>query len=819
MPVSIPRQAAVLALCALATSVLPIPGWSRTSPPTPSESAEVALSWLRSGATAPRRVSYEGTKSITVWGGQVQASQVQIYHAAPDQTRLEYLPAGNQPKRIVIIKGRTLLEYNPARNEIIERPAPEADEERLTRDVLPHILSSYNVSFGGMEAVAGRAARVINVEGKFAGRPSLRIWVDRDRRLILRFERYKADGTLQETSAFLNIQYDPTFAQDLFTVPAPQGTQVRQQGRPRSLSLDEIARRVGFTPQVPSRLPSGFHLTHSVVRVVQGQPAAVFVYTDGVSNLTLFESRGAKAQPRGRAVRIGPVEGTIALQGPLTVLHWNGRGISYTLVGDLPQDELVQVAASVPPVSGFHPSWRGHVRAAIASLVRGSLAEAAEASPHVPAGPHVAAQPVPAAARPISPYITNDTHPTGHGLVVEEMQLWRALERTGLAPLVVKVAVASDGVAGFSDGQAGRLAWIWFVYGMDWTGGAEAIVREVQENARALAATAFRTNPRIDQVVLTGQYQMRGPFDVRRTDVTFTARLHREVWAVEPDDLEAELALAQAGDVWYSPQLKAGDLMMRHARVHEPRRVPRASRRGATPGDRSVEAAERFQGTIGQRIVETKRRLDGILFGMESQGRLWRGNPRRREIALTFDDGPNPVATPLLLSVLRRFGVRATFFVVGERAVPYPYLLKQMVAEGHEVGDHTFHHPKLTTVDASTMRAEIVSTAEVLVPLAGAPRWFRPPGGDYDVSVVNAARESGMGLAMWTVNSGDWASPAPKALVDRVLARAEPGGIVLLHDGTLATVRALPAIIAELRRRGYELVTLSDLARNAESHG
>ncbi len=400
MPVSIPRQAAVLALCALATGVLPIPGWSRSPHPTQPERAELALSWLRSGATAPQRVSYEGTKSITVWGGQVQASQVHIYHAAPDMTRLEYLPAGNQPKRIVIIKGRILMEYNPARNQIIERPAPQADEERLTRDVLPRILSSYNVSFGGMEAVAGRAARVINVEGKVAGRPSLRIWVDRERRLILRFERYKPDGTLQETSAFLSIQYDPTFAHDLFTLPAPQGTHVQQQGRPRSLSLDEIARRVGFTPQLPSHVPSGFQLTRSVVREIQGQPAAVFVYSDGVSTLTLFESRGLKAPPRGRAVRIGPAEGVITVRGTATVLHWNGRGISYTLVGDLPQDELVQVASSVPPVSGFYHSWVRRVGEAFTALGRVPAAEAVQASP-APSWPHLAAPPLPAAAPPV----------------------------------------------------------------------------------------------------------------------------------------------------------------------------------------------------------------------------------------------------------------------------------------------------------------------------------------------------------------------------------------------------------------------------------
>jgi peptidoglycan/xylan/chitin deacetylase (PgdA/CDA1 family) len=252
-------------------------------------------------------------------------------------------------------------------------------------------------------------------------------------------------------------------------------------------------------------------------------------------------------------------------------------------------------------------------------------------------------------------------------------------------------------------------------------------------------------------------------------------------------------------------------------RAHEPSRGARSHRvSSALPGDRSVETIERFEGNVVQRVVETKHRLDGLLFGMETDGRLWRGNPLRREIALSFDDGPNPVATPLLLGVLRRFGVHATFFVIGEHAIPYPYLVKQMAAEGHEVEDHTFHHPKLTTVDAATVHQEIVSGAEALTPLAGAPQWFRPPGGDYNVEVVDAARRSGMRLAMWTVNSGDWVSPPPNFLVQRVLARAESGAIILLHDGTLNTVRALPEMIMELHRRGYDLVTLRDLARGTE---
>src|SRR5438270_12749807 len=249
-----------------------------------------------------------------------------------------------------------------------------------------------------------------------------------------------------------------------------------------------------------------------------------------------------------------------------------------------------------------------------------------------------------------------DRHtPDRPGLRDEETRIWRALQAAGLSPFVVKVTVASDGVSRMPNGLMGHLAWIWFVYGMDWIGGAGSLIREVQASERALAVTAFRAEPRVAQVLLTGQYQVSGPFEGRRTDVSVTARLYRHRLMAESPGLEPAAALARAGDVWYGPSLLAAIPVMLHPRAHEvrlpsglPRPVP------AVPGDRTSESTEHFDGTLVERILETKYRLEGILFGVETHGRFWRGNPRRREIALTFDDGPNPVATPLLLAILRR---------------------------------------------------------------------------------------------------------------------------------------------------------------------
>jgi peptidoglycan/xylan/chitin deacetylase (PgdA/CDA1 family)/negative regulator of sigma E activity len=823
------RHIAAAAMCLL--------GWglagAASSPPglpalAQQNGEDSPLAWLRSAATAPRRVSYAGTKTITVWAGGVQASQVRVYHEAPDNTRLEYLPAGTQPERIVIISGGTAVEFTPGENEFIRRPAPAVSEEGLNRNILPRIVENYDILFGGSEQVAGRPTRIVDVVGKVPGRPRLRIWIDTETRLILRFERYGPAGVLRETSAFLSIEMNPALSADLFTIVPPPGAQVQTRRPGARPTLDQIEARVGFVPQLPAYLPSGYQLVGSRVSIIRRMPTATFAFSDGISTLTLFESRGPQGPPpNGRRVRIGSVEGTVISRGVATLLHWNSGDLSFTLVGDLPQDELVRVGASVPPARSLLPEGTATAGSWIALVGAVPMAEAAHvfAAGAPPAHPR-ARRPPPAAGWvppgvppvPASPYITNNTHPIGPGIRDEEERIWKAYAARGLTPIVVKITVASDGVSLLPDGRIARLAWIWFVYGMDWTGGESQIMREVRESARALSVTAFEADPRVNRVMLTGYYHDGGRFDARRTDATFTARLYRDRLLSEAPGRDAGDALWRAGDVWYGPDLLAGTLVELMPVAHDPHLPLGIRGPGAgLAGDRSVEAVERFQGNPLERLLEVKDRLAGLLFGMESRGRLWRGNPRRREIALTFDDGPSPIATPLLLAILHRYGVQATFFVIGEHARAYPYLVADMAADGHEIADHTFHHPNMATIDPAEAAQEVEAAATVIRETAGRrPLWFRPPGGDYTTGVFRAARDAGMGLAMWTENSGDWALIPAKALMEQVPARAEPGSIILLHNGTLNTVRALPRIIIELRRAGYAFVTVSKLAEDAD---
>ena len=781
-----PRLIAALAICVLGGSTFvsaPVPAGAQTA-------SGDALAWLRSAVLAPRRVSYAGMKTVTVWAGAVRSSQVRVFHQAPDQTRFEYLAAGDQPERIVVVTGRTQTDFIPAKNQFIRRPAPETSEEGLARQIL-QIAANYDIRFESTDTVAGRDTRIIAVDSKFPGRPRLRIWVDTRTRLILRFEGFGPAGALRQASAFLTLQIDPPLSADLFVLAPPPGVRVQTPRSGGTMTMEEIAHRVGFVPQLPAYLPAGYQIARARVISVHATPTATFAFSDGVSTLTLFESRGAQGPaPNGRRVRVGGADGTVARRGVATLLHWNLGNISFTLVGDLPSDELVRVGASVPPV--------GTVSVFVATE----------------AGQITATAGVPPA--PLSPYITNDTHPIGPGIRSEEEQVWRVLEARGLSPIVVKVTIGSDGVSRLPNGRLSRTAWIWFVYGMTWTGGAAAIREEVAASARALTVATFEADPRVTHVALTAHYHISGPFDGKRTDVTFTARFDRRRFLAVPSGLTPAEALARAGDVWYSPALLAGSLFELPGLSHDPHFPPGTRvRLPALPGDRTAESADRFQGSLPQRILEFKDRWEGILFGVQSRGRLWRGNPLRREIALTFDDGPHALATPLLLGVLRKYRVHATFFVIGEHAYAFPFYMREIAADGHEVGDHTFHHPNMTTVDPQTVSTEIQAASNAIRRTAGRPpRWFRPPGGDYTEGVVAAARRAGLGLAMWTDNSGDWALPSPDTIAERVLAHAEPGGIILMHSSTLPTVQALPRIITELRRRGYVFVTVSQLARS-----
>jgi peptidoglycan/xylan/chitin deacetylase (PgdA/CDA1 family) len=201
--------------------------------------------------------------------------------------------------------------------------------------------------------------------------------------------------------------------------------------------------------------------------------------------------------------------------------------------------------------------------------------------------------------------------------------------------------------------------------------------------------------------------------------------------------------------------------------------------------------------------------------GLGPLGEVWRVPMEQKEIALTFDDGPYPFYTPLLLHELERSHAVATFFLVGRSCQEFPELVREIVEDGNEIGNHTFNHYKLTKLSAAEIAHQIAADSELLEPFVGHPiTLFRPPHGRYDHRVVALASEMGYDTIFWSDSPEDTKNVLPSVIIGRVLRQATPGGIVLLHNGQYKTVEALPLIIDRLRAEGYTFVTVSTLLKD-----
>ncbi|HEX4426188.1 MAG TPA: polysaccharide deacetylase family protein [Terriglobales bacterium] len=181
-------------------------------------------------------------------------------------------------------------------------------------------------------------------------------------------------------------------------------------------------------------------------------------------------------------------------------------------------------------------------------------------------------------------------------------------------------------------------------------------------------------------------------------------------------------------------------------------------------------------------------------------------------VALTFDDGPDPVYTPRLLDLLRDKGVKATFFVIGKRADQHPEIVRRAWAEGHLVGNHTWsHYPLFCFLMPGRLRAEIERGAESIRSNCGSSsRFFRSPVGLRHPLLALYLEKAGLEYISWSIRTLDTFTKDSSVLAQRILRRVAGGDIILLHDrlprGTDAMLEALPGVIDELRERGFEFV-------------
>ncbi|MCC6000726.1 MAG: polysaccharide deacetylase family protein [Pararhodobacter sp.] len=182
-------------------------------------------------------------------------------------------------------------------------------------------------------------------------------------------------------------------------------------------------------------------------------------------------------------------------------------------------------------------------------------------------------------------------------------------------------------------------------------------------------------------------------------------------------------------------------------------------------------------------------------------------------VALTFDDGPHPVHTPVLLDILAQYRARATFYVIGSLVRRYPEIVQRMVAEGHELGNHTWAHPTLSRLGNAQFMREIDRTQQVIYETVGhVPVTMRPPYGAITQRQSRMlAAERNLPTVIWSVDPQDWRRPGSSVVAQRMVAGARPGAIILAHDIHAPTVRAVPAALEGLQARGLRSVTLSGL--------
>jgi peptidoglycan-N-acetylglucosamine deacetylase len=218
---------------------------------------------------------------------------------------------------------------------------------------------------------------------------------------------------------------------------------------------------------------------------------------------------------------------------------------------------------------------------------------------------------------------------------------------------------------------------------------------------------------------------------------------------------------------------------------------------GSVPGDQVIQ-----KGKVSGEVVSS-------VFEPTGPG------TRPKSVALTFDDGPWPTQTLQFLAVLKRFKVKATFFVVGYLAERYPEIIRAEVRAGMEIGDHSWDHPTsppFGSLSPERIRDEIRRTRRVLAGYGIDTSVFRPPGGTYSDAVVKSAKRLGMRVVIWSIDPKDWKpGRTAAAIVKAVLSHVRPGSIILMHDGggnRAATLAAMPKIIRGIRKMGLSFATL-----------
>ena len=220
-----------------------------------------------------------------------------------------------------------------------------------------------------------------------------------------------------------------------------------------------------------------------------------------------------------------------------------------------------------------------------------------------------------------------------------------------------------------------------------------------------------------------------------------------------------------------------------------------------TPGPTSLESTPPATGPVAPKTVWSDVRVNG------------------QYIAMTFDDGPSKTLTPHLLDILKERNMHVTFFVLGEMVKPHPEIIQRALAEGHEVGNHSFTHPNLAKMSDEAVKSELDRTKEqIMAANGGKPvTLMRPPYGSVTKEQKRWIHDDlGYTIILWDVDPLDWKRPGPSIVENRILEGTHNGSIILSHDIHPGTVEAMPDTFDKLLAKGFKFVTVSELIAMAQ---
>jgi peptidoglycan-N-acetylglucosamine deacetylase len=213
-----------------------------------------------------------------------------------------------------------------------------------------------------------------------------------------------------------------------------------------------------------------------------------------------------------------------------------------------------------------------------------------------------------------------------------------------------------------------------------------------------------------------------------------------------------------------------------------------------------------------QRMLQWRR--DILVYPQRYPNDVFLNGPNKKMVALTFDDGPEPMITPKIIAALKQENVKGTFFFIGEKVQKYPYIVKSTYKNGNVISSHNFRHDVLTKKTETELHQDLDKASEAIRQVIGkSPALLRPPYGEIDDKVVNAIKKDHYKIILWSIDTLDWSNRDQAMIQQNVLDNVRNGDIILMHTDnyTIETAKAVPTIIKELKRRGFQIVDVATL--------